>query len=55
VFIEDHVKITHLQFVDRILLLNEGSLREWRTFNSILNIFCLATGMEISINKSIML
>jgi len=55
VSVVDHVKITHLQFVDDILLLSEGSMREWRTFSSILNIFCLSIGMEVSINKSIML
>ena len=44
--------ITHLLFVDDILLFGGGSQREWLTFKYALDVFCNATGMCISPRKS---
>ena len=44
--------ITHLLFVDDILLFGGGSIPEWRAIKGVLDIFCGATGMCISQEKS---
>jgi len=41
--------LSHLLFVDDILLFGEGSVREWRYFKGIIYTLCLATGMEVNI------
>ena len=44
--------LTHLLFVDDMILLGIGSLSEWMAFDVILSKFCKASGMCISIDKS---
>ena len=44
--------LTHLLFVDDVILLGSGSLSEWMAFDVILSKFCKASGMCISIDKS---
>ena len=44
--------ITHLLFVDDILLFGGGSHREWLAIKKALDVFCDGTGMSISPNKS---
>ena len=44
--------LTHLLFVDDVILFGFGSLEEWRAFKDILDTFCEASGMSININKS---
>ena len=44
--------ITHLLFVDDILLFGGGTIREWLTYKHALDLFCGATGMCISMCKS---
>jgi hypothetical protein len=46
---------TNILFVDVVLLFGEGTVREWRNSRNILNIFCQAIGIEVSIEKYIML
>lgn len=44
--------LTHLLFVDDILIFINGSVRDSTTLNEILQLFCSATGMEIKRGKS---
>jgi hypothetical protein len=44
--------ITHLLFVDDILIFGNGSVSEWHEFSAIFKLFCEATGMEVSPSKS---
>ena len=44
--------LTHLLFVDDVILLGSGSLSEWMAFDVILSKFCKASRMCISIDKS---
>jgi len=39
--------ITHLLFVDDVLLFSKGIVKEWQLFKKILNVFSSATGMVI--------
>lgn len=42
----DHFYLTHILFIDDILIFLNGSLRDSSTFHEILTLFSLATGME---------
>ena len=44
--------LTHLLFVDDVILLGSGALSEWMAFDVILSTFCKASGMYISLEKS---
>jgi hypothetical protein len=44
--------LTHLLFVDDVLLLCFGNDGEGQVFKDILQLYCVATGMEINENKS---
>ena len=44
--------LTHLLFVDDVILLGTGTLTEWIAFEVILSTFCKASGMCISLDKS---
>jgi hypothetical protein len=44
-----------LLFIDGVILFGDGQVREWRYYKHILENFCLATGMEINDNKSLIL
>ena len=44
--------LTHLLFVDDIIIFGLGSLDEWLDFKVILDLFCEASGMSINMNKS---
>lgn len=44
--------ITHLFFVDDVLLFGRGSRAEWKQYHCILNIFCDAFGLCINGSKS---
>ena len=50
--ISSNFALTHLLFVDDVILLGSGSLSEWMAFDVILNNFCKASRMCISIDKS---
>ena len=47
--------LTHLLFVDDVILLGTGTLLEWMAFDAILSTFWKASGMCISMEKSILL
>jgi hypothetical protein len=43
--------ISHLMFVDDVLILGSGKLEYWMTLKTILSNFCAATGMTINCHK----
>lgn len=46
------LSITHILFVDDVVLFGFGSCSEWKQFRHIVDLFTAATGMAISTNKS---
>ena len=44
--------ISHLFFVDDVLILGDANLEEWKTFHSLLTNFFQASGMVINCQKS---
>ena len=50
--VAQHTFLTHLFFVDDVLLFGIGTMEEWQHFKSLLDLFCLATGVRISDEKS---
>jgi len=44
--------ISHMLFVDDVLILGDGSLAEWNSFINIIDTFFLETNMEVSLDKS---
>jgi len=50
--IMEHFYLTHLLFVDDILIFINGSVWDTTSLNEILHLFCSAIGMEINRGKS---
>ena len=50
--ITSSLALTHLLFVDDVILLGSDTLSEWMAFDVILNTFCKASGMCFSLEKS---
>ena len=50
--ISSALALTHLLFMDDVILLGTGTLLEWMDFEVILSTFCKASGMSISVEKS---
>ena len=46
------LSITHLLFVDDVLLFGIGTVGEWKAYKEALDLFCSTTGMVVSIKKS---
>ena len=46
------LRITHLLFVDDALLFGRGFMEEWQDYKVILELFCNASGMVVSQQKS---
>lgn len=46
-----YLSLTHLLFVDDVLIFGIESLNEWLCFKEIINLFCMASGMSVSIKK----
>ena len=49
--ISSALALTHLLFVDDVILLGTGTLHEWMAFEVILNTLCKVSGMSISLQK----
>jgi hypothetical protein len=47
--------ITHLMFVDDVILFGNGNLDEWEVFKDVLELFCQATGMIFITQKLLFL
>ena len=50
--ISSHFHLTHLLFVDDVILFGLGTVEEWIVFKTILDSFCEASGMLINFAKS---
>jgi hypothetical protein len=46
------VILTHLLFVDDILIFGEGSVQELKALSDILDLYCKETSMELNVRKS---
>ena len=47
--------MSHLLFIDDVLILGGGNYKDWMEFKSILNIFCTTSGMEVNYQKLVFL
>ena len=47
------ILITHLIFVDDVIIFGKISVEEWKFLHKILGFFCSASGMEVNPEKSI--
>jgi hypothetical protein len=43
--------VSHLLFVDDVLILGIGNYEDWMEFKTILTSFCIASGMDINCQK----
>ena len=50
--ISPQISLTHLLFVDDVILFGSGTVEEWVAFKVILDNFCAASGMCINLDKS---
>ena len=50
--ISNDLTITHLLFVDDVILFGMGTFEDWIAFKVILETFCEASGMKINMDKS---
>ena len=50
--IKPQLFLTHLLFVDDVIMFEMGSFEEWMAFKVILDTFCEASGMRINLDKS---
>ena len=48
-------RITHILFVHDVLLFGKVSIEEWSIYKEVLDLFCSATSMDFSHNKSMFL
>lgn len=46
------LSVTHVFFVDDVLLFGSYDISDWSHYQSILTLFCNALGMEINVHKS---
>ena len=46
------IYITRLLFVDECSLFHEGNFSEWQHYQFIISLFCNASGLEVSVQKS---
>lgn len=49
------VHITHLLFVDDVLLFGRGTAQEWKQYLVLISIFCTTSSMAVSPTKSVFL
>ena len=47
-----NMSITHLLFIDDVILFSIGTINEWIAYKDALDFFCLVTGMTVSLEKS---
>ena len=49
------VNLTHLNFVDDVLMFGKGMEEEWGAFHSLVSLFCDSLGLEVSSEKTCMI
>ena len=47
-----HLSLTHMFFVDDVILIGVGTIEEWSAYKGALDIFCRVSGMSVSPIKS---
>ena len=47
-----HLSLTHLFFVDDVILIGVGTIEEWSAYKGALDLFCKVSGMSVSPLKS---
>jgi hypothetical protein len=52
VYVERGIRITHMMFVDDIIIFGNRNLSEWKVFQQVLDLFCQVTGMDFNLQKS---
>ena len=45
------ISLTHVLFVDDVLIFRDGTLLDWLHFKSLINLFCSASWMTVSMRK----
>jgi hypothetical protein len=55
VWVANGIRLTHLLFVDDVILFGNDNLLEWKVIKEALDLFCNATGMSFSSQKSLFL
>ena len=50
--ISPQLSLTHLLFVDDVIMFATGTFKEWVAFKVILDTFCATSGMHINMDKS---
>ena len=43
-----HLSLTHLFFVDDVILIGVGTIEEWSAYKGALDLFCRVSGMSVS-------
>jgi hypothetical protein len=49
------IRITHLMFVDDVIIFGNGNITKWEYYKEVLDLFCKATRMSFSLQKSLFL
>ena len=52
VFVDKGIRITHLMFVDDVIIFGSGNITEWEVFKEVLDLFFQVTGMAFIPQKS---
>ena len=52
IHISPSLALSHLLFIDDVILMGSGTLLDWAAFEVILETFCKASGMVINVDKS---
>jgi len=46
------LSITHMMFVNNVIMFGRGKISEWEVFKDVMDLFCKATWMDFSPQKS---
>ena len=46
------IRVLHLIFVDDVLIMSKASLDEWKVIKTLLDLFCCASGLKVTPQKS---
>ena len=52
--IASKIFISHLLFIDDVIIFGKYSVEEWNYMHTILKVLCYASGMELSSKKSVL-
>jgi hypothetical protein len=49
------IKILHIFFVDDVIIMTQATLSEWWEIDKLIKLFCLASGLQVNVTKTIVL